>query len=147
MFRNKRFAALLVLICAAVMASGCGSSTTSPEPENEASLLPPLNIIARQYGGGDIMVAWEPNTQANIVGVNLYRANSGSANFTKLNVAPITSRTFVDDATQYGFGYTYRIRSVNQAGNESVYRAVNIFNYYPKEPVLDPPPREKEVVF
>jgi hypothetical protein len=147
MFRSKHFAASLVLICAAVMAFGCGNSSTSPEPVNEASLQPPLNVMARQYGEGDILLAWQPSTEANIVGVNLYRAANGSTNFTKLNVDPVVIRNFLDYSTQYGVDYTYRVRSVNQAGNESVYRAVNIFNKYPKEPGIYPPPGEKDLEF
>jgi hypothetical protein len=147
MFRSKSFAASMVLICAAVMVIGCGSSSTSPEPENEASLQPPLNFMARQYGEGDIMLAWQPSTQANIVGVNLYRAVNGSTNFTKLNATPLTDRIFLDDASQYGVNYTYRVRSVNQAGNQSVHRSVNIFNKLPKEPGIYPPPGEKDKDF
>lgn len=146
MFRNKRFAVSLVLVCAAVTAFGCGSST-SPEPVNEAPLGPPLHVSARQYGEGDIMIYWEPNTSANIVGTNLYRAVSGTENFTKLNEVPLTNRIFLDYSTEYGVGYTYRVRSVNQSGNESVYRAVNIFNYFPKEPEIYPPTGEKEIEF
>jgi hypothetical protein len=147
MFRSKRFAVALVLVCAAMTAFGCGSSSTSPEPVNEAPLQPPLHFAARQYGQGDILLAWEPNTQANIVGVNLYRANSGSTNFTKLNDAPITLKIFLDGSAQYGVGYTYRVRSVNQAGNESVYRSANIFNKFPKGPGIYPPPGDKEKQF
>jgi hypothetical protein len=140
MFRSKRFAASLVLICAAVMAFGCGSSSTSPEPVNEAPIGPPLHVLARQYDGGDILVAWEPNSQANIVGTNLYRANQGSDNFVKLNPSPITIKVYLDDTVQYGNGYVYRVTSVNSGGNESVYRSVGIFNKFPKEPGLFPPP-------
>ena len=147
MFRSKRYASLLVLICVAVTAFGCGSSSTSPEPVTTAPFMPPTNVMARQYGEGDILVAWVPNSQANIAGVNLYRAVAGSNNFTKLNVNPITAKVFLDGAAQYGVGYIYRAASVNQSGNESVYRSVGIFNYFPKEPGIYPPSKDKDTTF
>jgi hypothetical protein len=147
MFRSKR-AASLVLICVAVAAFGCGNSSTSPEPVTTAPVGPPTDVMARQYGQGDILVAWVPNSQANIVGVNLYRAEFGSDNFTKLNVNPMTAKLFLDDAVQYGVGYVYRVKSVNQSGNESVGRSVGIFNKHPKEPGIYPPPGDdKDISF
>lgn len=145
MFRSKH-ASALVLICVAVTAFGCGSST-SPELVTTAPIGPPTEVMARQYGEGDILVAWVPNSQANIAGVNLYRAVAGTGNFTKLNTSPVTNRVFLDGATEYGVGYVYRVASVNQSGNESVARTVGIFNKFPKEPGIYPPPGEKELEF
>ncbi|MFH1755577.1 MAG: hypothetical protein ABIA59_07715 [Candidatus Latescibacterota bacterium] len=145
MLRSKRFATLLVLICAAVTAFGCGSSSTSPEEVSEAPLLPPTHVVARQDGSGNILVAWQQTNQANVVGFNVYRAVSGSGNFTLLNPAPVTGTTYLDNAVQYGVGYVYRVRSVNSGDQESVYRSVNIFNILPKNPGAYPPPDGKDV--
>ncbi len=65
-----------------------------------------------------IDLSWEPNSELDLLGYNLYRAESGST-FTRLNPELIPGTGFSDRTAQPGHAYSYRVTAVDQRRNES----------------------------
>jgi len=119
----------LIVLCLAGLVVGCGSDTVAPPPSNQqAPLLPPLNLTASRTGAGDIMLVWDPNTQSNLLGYNVYRSISGTGDFHKLNPAIVVGNSYVDDGVSPNTRYDYRVTSVGSNGLESDYAAISIYN-------------------
>lgn len=57
------------------------------------------------------VISWTPPQGESVLGYNIYRANTLNANYTRLNVLPITTTSFVD-AMPLGGNNVYMIRTV-----------------------------------
>jgi fibronectin type 3 domain-containing protein len=66
-----------------------------------------------------ITLTWSANTEPDLAGYNLYRANSATGQFTKLNSTPLTSLTYSDTTAQLSFPSYYQLTAVDTSGNES----------------------------
>ncbi len=118
---------MVVLLCAAAVIAGCGSSV-SPGEVTEAPLLPPTNVVAMRSIDGDILIMWDMSTQSNLKGYNVYRSIYGEAIFTKLNTNPITKNCFTDATAQLDVHYAYRVTAVSTKDSESGFGFIDIFN-------------------
>jgi fibronectin type 3 domain-containing protein len=81
-------------------------------------IFPPAAPQAVQaiYSSGFIDLAWRPNTESDIAGYNVYRANQ------KLNAQPVTASAFRDEKLQGiapGTELTYYVTAVDTQANES----------------------------
>ena len=81
----------------------------------------PANLSVSQVKNA-IELTWEANSESNLAGYNIYRAEqsftaTGEAN--KLNENLITETSFTDDNVIDGTQYFYRITAVDDSGNES----------------------------
>ncbi len=129
MAASKFIVLSIVLLSVAALIAGCGSDTVAPTTNNqEAPLLPPQNVVTARSDNGDILITWEPNTQSNLMGYNVYRSDFGSDVFTKLNTSVVTQTQFTDATTQPNKRYSYRVACVSTKGTESNYTSVVIFN-------------------
>lgn len=63
-----------------------------------------------------VNLSWKPSTSA-VVGYNVYRR--GTSGVVKVNSAPVTGTTFVDNTVQPGQTYFYVTKAVNAKGTES----------------------------
>ncbi len=81
-------------------------------------LLPtaPLNLSATAIGS-DIVLNWDLNTEPDLAGYNMYRADSGE--WIRINADLITEATYTD-ANLINGTYTYRVTAVDNAENESL---------------------------
>jgi fibronectin type 3 domain-containing protein len=125
---SKRFMTSVVLLCAAALIAGCGSSSTSPEEVTEAPLLPPTSVMISRAGDSDILIMWDLSAQPTLDGYNVYRATGSSTTFTKMNSTPVQTNRLLDTATAYNVRYKYRVTSVSVRGVESNYASVQMFN-------------------
>jgi hypothetical protein len=79
----------------------------------------PFNLTAT--GEADaVALVWNPNTEPDLAGYNIYRATSQAGPFTKVNVVP-TDRIsyFHDEPLQPLTKFFYRVTAVDSSGNES----------------------------
>ena len=125
---SKRFMTSVVLLCAAALIAGCGSSSTSPEEVTEAPLLPPTSVMITRAGDSNILITWDMSTQPTLAGYNVYRAAGNSTTFTKLNGTSVQTNQFMDTTTQYNVLYKFRVSSVSTRGVESNFATVQLFN-------------------
>lgn len=85
-----------------------------------------------------ITVRWTANTEGNVVGYNVYWANSSTSGYTKLNAAPITGTQYVDAAAPAGITSLYRITAVNAHGAESTHASTSAFRPTDSTPPAQP---------
>ncbi len=72
-----------------------------------------------------ITFTWTNGTDTDLIGYNLYRAESKTGAFTRVNADPIgsnasgTTTSYTDEGLMIAWKYYYYIKSVDSAGNES----------------------------
>ena len=88
-------------------------------------ILPPdaPTGLAAVTGGGfgepaSIDLSWEPNSELDVAGYNVYRAGPDSQ-FGKINQQIVVGPEFRDTTAEAGKTYTYRVTAVDQHHNES----------------------------
>lgn len=92
--------------------SGTGGGDTTPPAG-------PTNLSATG-GVGFVELAWSTNTESDLAGYNVYRANSSGGNFTKLNVSLVNTSAYSDNNVSASTSYFYKVSAVDNSGNESV---------------------------
>jgi len=92
-------------------------SGEAPAPVQGFAISPPTEMER-------IVLVWTSNTEADLAGYNLYRAESRNGPFQKVNANPIssmaTSTAYQDDGLKIAMKYYYYVRAVDLAMNESV---------------------------
>lgn len=81
----------------------------------------PANVTAGS-ANGVISLFWAANTEPDLAGYNIYRADRADApeeEWIKLNATVHTLNTFRDETTIRGKTYYYKVRAVDRAGNLS----------------------------
>ena len=66
-----------------------------------------------------IDLSWQPDTEADIAGYNVYRREGSSGGFRRINDKPVFGPAFSDLSITQGTLYTYRVTAVDGSGNES----------------------------
>ncbi len=77
---------------------------------------PPTNLTVI-FTGEFMLLRWDPSPSSDVVGYNIYRKAEGKV--VKLNRNPHPSLQFQDWKVKKGVVYTYWVRAVDRAGNES----------------------------
>lgn len=108
---------------------GCGGDDTVAPTTNEAPILPPQNIRVTRNVAGEVIVAWDANTQSILRGYNVYRLIEDSS-IQKLTVNPMASTYYRDSDVELNTRYDYRVTSVSTKGDESAYAEASIL-YHP----------------
>jgi hypothetical protein len=67
---------------------------------------------------------WTASGTATVAGYNVYRATSSSGQFVKITTSPVTGTSYTDTTVQSGQGYSYRVTSVDDLGNESSFSGI-----------------------
>ncbi len=62
---------------------------------------------------------WDPNSESDLAGYNLYRSTSSGSGYSKVNSSLISSPCFTDDSILLGVTYYYVCTAVNISGLES----------------------------
>ncbi|MBI1319886.1 MAG: DUF5011 domain-containing protein [Candidatus Hydrogenedens sp.] len=86
---------------------------------NLTSTIPatPSGLEGRAAVGGNLL-RWDPNTETDLAGYNLYVSEAGGA-FDKVNDTPIEEIEFVHGGLTPGTIYTYEITAIDTDDNES----------------------------
>ncbi|HOK41829.1 MAG TPA: hypothetical protein PLD27_12425, partial [bacterium] len=94
----------------------------------------PIGLIA-VAGIGQATLNWQPNTESDIAGYNVYRSLTSGSGYIKNNGALLTSPQFTSYALLSGKRYYFVVTAVDRAGNESLFsNEVNVLI------TQDPPP-------
>ncbi|HJQ69899.1 MAG TPA: hypothetical protein VKA70_13050 [Blastocatellia bacterium] len=100
------------------------SLQVTPKDVYAPSAPDPVSVAS---ANGVISLFWPTSPERDVVGYNVYRADSAAADeqgWVKLNAEPLSPVTFRDDRVNIGQRYFYRVTAVDRFGNESKPSAV-----------------------
>jgi fibronectin type 3 domain-containing protein len=80
----------------------------------------PVGLMA-VAGVNSIELAWQPNTEEDLAGYQVYRSTSGGA--AERIAGPVDAPNFSDRTVEIGKKYSYAITSIDRTGNESAHSA------------------------
>lgn len=109
---------------------GNESSPVSLTGDRPADTTPPAgvtNLAATGSQAAGIALTWTANTEADLAGYNIYRQDTSSGAFVKLNAATVKSATYTDSTAAYDATSVYRVTAVDTAGNESAFAETNAY--------------------
>jgi fibronectin type 3 domain-containing protein len=125
---GKYIALSIILLSVACLMAACDTETITPLMPQEAPLMPPQHVLTARIEGGDILITWEPNSQINLAGYNIYRSVYRADAFTRLNPLPVQEATYLDETAAANTRYEYRIVCVGVDKRESSYGTATIYN-------------------
>ncbi|HXG65268.1 MAG TPA: hypothetical protein VNO70_09175 [Blastocatellia bacterium] len=79
----------------------------------------PPDPVSVASAGGVISLFWPSSPERDVIGYNIYRAESADGEWVKLNDQPATPVTYRDDRVEIGRRYFYRVTAVDSFKNES----------------------------
>lgn len=102
---------------------GVSSDYQFDTPSGDAPAMPGGFAIAAPTEMERISLSWVSNSEADLAGYNLYRSESSTSTFARVNANPIPSgvgsTTYRDDGLKIASKYYYYVKAVDIAGNES----------------------------
>jgi hypothetical protein len=93
--------------------------TTSPHIITVTTISPPTGLSSTP-GDGKVSLSWNPVTDADATGYNIYRSPSTEGEFVKINSAIVTDTSYEDDTVTNGVTYYYYVKTVDSGGLESL---------------------------
>ena len=75
--------------------------------------------LAAIAGPGSINLIWDANTEKDVTGYLVLRANAPSDVLQPITQQPVAAATYRDDTVKPGVRYVYSVVAVDQAGNRS----------------------------
>lgn len=101
--------------------NGAGDSPASNTVVITIDTVPPAAPAGLRVqgfdGGADLF--WQPNTEADLRGYNIYRKDPGGTTFAKINGSlPVVGTQYRDTGLTNGLQYCYKITAVDDALNE-----------------------------
>ncbi|MCU0343706.1 MAG: M20/M25/M40 family metallo-hydrolase [Ignavibacterium sp.] len=105
---------------AIVAVDSSGNESIRVERSITPNVIPmaPSNFTAAP-GFHSINLRWKKNPELDVVGYNIYRSDSLSGTFTKLNVPLISDTLFTDTSPASSIYYYYKVKAVDNQSNES----------------------------
>lgn len=79
----------------------------------------PTGVAAAYGAGSGVRAHWNPNTEPDLAGYNVYRAPTASGPFAKLNGSLVASAAYTDPTPPDSASLWYQVTAVDQTGNES----------------------------
>lgn len=93
------------------------SVSAEPSTNDEPPAMPAG--FKGQKQGGNFVLTWEKNMEADLAGYQLYRSEDG-INYSKVHPDLLADNQYVDTDLNLGKAYYYRVSAVDQAANESL---------------------------
>lgn len=94
-----------------VCSGGTGGDTTAPTA--------PTGLTA-SGGNGSVSLTWTGNSEGDLAGYNVYRADSAGGTYIKVNSALVNTSSYSDNAVSASTTYYYKVTAVDTSANESV---------------------------
>ncbi len=98
---------------------GISSEYQFMTPSGDAPAAPVGFTISPSVEMERLALSWTANTETDLAGYNLYRAESAAGPFARVNANPITEASYRDDGLKIGVKYHYYLKAVDTARNES----------------------------
>ena len=124
MSAKKTVFTTLVLLGLCALVVGCGDDSVAPKTD-EAPILAPQNLMVTRTVNM-IRLSWDPVTQGNLAGYNVYRMEGGCGVLVKMTHSPITETMYEDNSIQVSIGYQYRVTSVTTNLKESPFTTATV---------------------
>jgi hypothetical protein len=86
---------------------------------------PPQRLVALA-GDQSVLLRWDRNPEAGLLGYDVYRAAAATGTFGRLTLLPVKGLSYADLRVTNGQAYAYRVRTVNQAGESTDSAAVRV---------------------
>ena len=83
------------------------------------AIEPPTGLVILS-GDKSVILHWDPNSEANLSGYNVYRSLSSGGPFVKKNTSLLTSLGFCDLNVSDGQTYYYQVTALTTASQESL---------------------------
>jgi hypothetical protein len=83
------------------------------------AIAPPTGLVILS-GDKSVVLHWERNTEANLLGYNVYRSLSSGGSFVKKNTSVLTTLGFCDLTVSDGVTYYYQITAVTTTSQNSL---------------------------
>jgi len=96
------------------------SAIAGVTPMDEFPPAVPVGLTA-VAGVNSIELAWQPNTEEDLAGYQVYRSTGGGA--TERIAGPVDAPNFSDRTVEIGKKYSYTITGIDRTGNESAHSA------------------------
>ena len=96
------------------------SAIVGVTPMDTFSPAVPIGLMA-VAGVNSIELAWQPNTEDDLAGYQVYRSTGGGA--AERIAGPVDAPNFSDRTVEIGKKYSYTITSIDRTGNESAQSA------------------------
>ncbi|HEX8521614.1 MAG TPA: choice-of-anchor D domain-containing protein [Tepidisphaeraceae bacterium] len=96
-----------------------GGFANATRPADAIPPATPKGLTASAAVSGNT-IAWSANSDSDLAGYNIYRANSAGGPFTKLNGSVLTGTSYFDGSAPVGSTSYYQIKAVDTSNNESV---------------------------
>lgn len=105
-------------LCSATVTADSGSlqQVYPPQPPKELAAVATPSMGTQQAA---IDLSWEPNTEPDVAGYNVYRAEGNAETFVRLTLTPIAETSFHDTIVVSQKTYRYYVTAVDTSGNES----------------------------
>lgn len=117
--------ASFVFFGALALFAGCVNDPVAPI-EDEAPILPPMNVTATSSETSKLILRWDPNAHPRLAGYHVYRHTIGAQGTVRLTPTPTPSTYYEDTSAKRGIGYEYRVTALTKAGKESAYTSITI---------------------
>jgi hypothetical protein len=91
------------------------ASTTVWAALPKAPVLPPSGLDA-DGGDGKVYLEWNPNTEPEVTGYNVYRWEEGGKEKTRMTAQPVAGTAYVDTSVRAGAAYHYAVTAMHKGG-------------------------------
>lgn len=102
---------------------GVSSDYQFATPTGAAPVVPLSFAIAAPTEMERVVLSWVSNSESDLAGYNLYRSESATGPFARVNANPIASgigsTTYQDEGLKIAVKYYYQLKAIDIAGNES----------------------------
>ena len=111
---------ILAFLVAQVMLAGCSKDKgTNPVIDTQPPAAPVLRLGVS--GGGVNTIVWNPNTESDLAGYNVYEHDPAAQAYTRLNRGLITTTSFNLHGLKPGGTFFFVVTAKDTHGNESHY--------------------------